>query len=89
MTDMTREDFLRRIADIKLWRRGNERAPHKPLLLLFALGRVQRGEKRLARYGNEVAADLKKLLRRFGRPRSILHPEAPFARLLGDDLCST
>lgn len=84
--NMIREDFLRRIDEIKLWRRGNERAPHKPLLLLFALGRVQRGEKRLAQYGNEVAEDLRKLLRRFGRPRSVLHPEAPFARLRGDDL---
>ncbi len=83
---MTREDFLRRVDEIKLWRHGNDRAPHKPLLLLFALGRVQRGETRLARYSNEVAKDLKKLLRRFGKPRSVLHPEAPFARLRGDDL---
>lgn len=84
--NMTQEDFLRRVDEIKLWRRGKERAPHKPLLLLFALGRVQRGEKRLAQYDTEVAEDLRKLLRRFGRPRSVLHPEAPFARLRGDDL---
>lgn len=83
---MTREDFLRRVDEIKLWRHGNERAPHKPLLLLLALGRVQRGEKRLATYSNEVAKDLKGLLRRFGKPRSVAHPEAPFARLRGDDL---
>lgn len=80
---MTREDFLRRVDEIKLWRHGNERAPHKPLLLLFALGRVQRGEKRLAPYRKEVAKNLKKLLGRFGKPRSVPHPEAPFAREAG------
>ena len=83
---MGRDDFLRRIGEIKRWRRGNERAPHKPLLLLLALGRVQRGERRLANYANEVADDLKKLLRWYGPPRSVPHPEAPFARLANDDL---
>ena len=80
------DDFLSRLDGIKTWRKRGQRAPHKPLLLLLALGRVQRGEKRLAPYGNEVAQNLKRLLRRFGRPRSVLHPEAPFARLRGDDL---
>lgn len=83
---MTREDFLRRLDGIFVWRRDGERAPHKPLLLLLALGRVQRRERRLAPYGNEIAKDLKSLLRRFGRPRSVLHPEAPFARLRRDGL---
>lgn len=83
---MTREDFLRRLDEISIWRRNDERAPHKPLLLLLALGRVQRGEVRLAPYGNEIAKGLENLLRRFGKPRSVLHPEAPFARLRGDGL---
>ena len=83
---MTRDDFLRRVGRINVWKRAGERAPHKPLLLLLALGRVQRGERRLANYGNEVAEDLKRLLRWFGPPRSVPHPEAPFARLPNDDL---
>lgn len=83
---MTRDDFLRRVAGINVWKRDGERAPHKPLLLLLALGRVQRGERRLAGYGDEIADDLKSLLRRFGPPRSVPHPEAPFARLPNDDL---
>ncbi len=85
-TLMTREDFLRRLDEISIWRRNDERAPHKPLLLLLALGRVQRGMQRLAPYGTEYVEDLKSLLRRFGRPRTVLHPEAPFARLRGDRL---
>ncbi len=81
-----REDFLRRLDGINLWKRHGERAPHKPLLLLLALGRVQRGEPRLARYENDVAGELTKLLRRFGPSRRRQLPEAPFSRLRGDDL---
>ncbi len=83
---MNREDFLRRVDGINVWKRQGKRAPHKPLLLLLALGRVQRGAPRLARYDREVAEELKKLLRHFGTPRAVLHPEAPFARLRGDGL---
>lgn len=42
-----RDEFLRRIGTVNVWRRGDVRAPHKPLLLLLALGRVVRGETRL------------------------------------------
>ncbi len=36
-------EFWRRIDDLAVWRQAEKRAPHKPLLLLFALGRAQRG----------------------------------------------
>ncbi len=83
---MDRGEFLRRLDEIKVWKRRDERAPHKPLLLLLALGRLQRGEGRLARYDSEVSTKLSDLLRRFGRPRSTLHPDEPFSRLPGDGL---
>src|SRR5579875_1095047 len=35
-------DWAERFARIRRWSRGSERAPHKPLLLLYALGRFQR-----------------------------------------------
>ena len=41
-------DFLTRIDDLNVWKKGSRRAPHKPLLLLVALGRLQRGEERMA-----------------------------------------
>jgi hypothetical protein len=41
-------DILARVGSLNLWKRHGERAPHKPLLLLLALGRLQRGEPRLA-----------------------------------------
>ena len=40
--DMDRDEFLNRLESMTMWRSGGERAPHKPLLLLLALGRVSR-----------------------------------------------
>lgn len=81
-----RDEFLRRIGTVNVWRRGDVRAPHKPLLLLLALGRVVRGETRLAGYGDVVEPELTALLKHFGPPRASHHPDQPFQRLPGDDL---
>ena len=43
-------ELLRRVTELGLWRRGGERAPHKPLLILLALGRLSQGGKRLCAY---------------------------------------
>ncbi len=82
---MDKEDIKSRIASLNVWRRGDERAPHKPLLLLYALGRCLRGDSRLIPY-TEVDRDLKKLLAEFGPPRRSHHPEYPFWRLQADGL---
>lgn len=82
---MTREEFLQRIGAINTWRRGGQRAPHKPLLLLFALGRIRNGRKRFLTY-EEIEPHLEELLRKFGTPRKVLHPEAPFSHLCTDGL---
>ena len=82
---MTRDEFLRSLDRLNLWRRHGQRAPHKPLLLLLALGRVARGRDRLARY-RDIEGPLKDLLVRFGPPRKSLHPQAPFGRLRTDGL---
>ena len=37
-----REHWLEKIQGIKQWSRDGKRAPHKPLLILYALGRLQR-----------------------------------------------
>ncbi len=42
------------IADIIIWRKGEQRAPHKPLLLLYVLAHYQQGHARLFDYGTEV-----------------------------------
>ena len=80
-----RRDFLARISKLNVWSAKGARAPHKPLLLLFALGRLQRGEERLAPFA-EIEGPLAKLLDRFGPPRRAQHPEYPFGRLRNDGL---
>lgn len=80
---MTADEIRRHFAAVRIWTRGDERAPHKPLLLLYALGRLQRGEGRLVPY-SAVDEDLRRLLVEYGPSRSAYHPEYPFGRLRND-----
>ena len=82
---MRRTNFLNRLSRINIWRSGGRRAPHKPLLMLYVLGRVQQGKERLVPY-NDITTNLTSLLRRFGPPAKALHPEFPFGRLPNDEL---
>jgi putative restriction endonuclease len=77
--------FLEKLANVKRWARGEERAPHKPLLLLMALARAQRGEERLVPF-TEIEYDLRSLLETYGPSRKSYHPEFPFWYLQSDDL---
>ena len=70
---------------INVWKRGDQRAPHKPLLLLLALSSLSRGEGRLVPFAS-VEVRLKKLLKEFGPARSAYHPEFPFWFLKNDGL---
>jgi putative restriction endonuclease len=76
-------DIKKIFKNLTVWKKGGQRAPHKPLLALYALGRNQRGEGRLISY-SEVNRDLKKLLMEFGPQRKSYHPEYPFWRFKKD-----
>lgn len=41
---MTSDAILQRFDNLIVWARGDQRAPHKPLLILYDLGRWQQGE---------------------------------------------
>lgn len=84
---MTKDELEQRIRELNVWRRHDERAPHKPLLVLYALGRALRGESREVPYV-QVDKALRELLIQFGPPRQTVHPEYPFWRLQQDGLWS-
>lgn len=82
---MSRDWLLGRIDELNVWRSGDQRAPHKPLLLLYALGRLSRGERSPVAF-RELGPELARLLEEFGPARSSYHPEYPFWRLQNDEL---
>ncbi|GAA0984001.1 phosphorothioated DNA-binding restriction endonuclease [Nocardiopsis tropica] len=77
-------DWLDRFDRIRRWQRGGVRAPHKPLLLLYALGHHQRHGDAPISY-SEAEAHLARLLREFGPPGRTT-PAYPFHHLTGDGL---
>lgn len=79
-----RDAWLDRVAGIRRWARGGERAPHKPLLLLYALGRLQRTGRSEMTYA-DAEPDLDRLLRDFG-PANTTTPAYPFHHLQTDGL---
>ena len=79
------EHLKQMFTHISVWKRGAERAPHKPLLLLYALGKCQRGAPRAIPYA-EVDPALQQLLRTFGPARKSYHSEYPFWRLQQDGI---
>jgi putative restriction endonuclease len=68
--------------DLNIWKHGDQRAPHKPLLMLYALGRLAQGDVEVSY--RQVEKDVSALLREFGPPRKSDHPEQPFWRLQRD-----
>jgi putative restriction endonuclease len=77
-------DWVERVTRVRRWTRGGERAPHKPLLLLYALGHFQRhGDVPIVYSAAEQ--QLARLLREFGPPRTTT-PAYPFHHLTSDGL---
>ncbi|PAP75845.1 phosphorothioated DNA-binding restriction endonuclease [Rubrivirga marina] len=82
---MTRAQVLDRFDGIARGRTsGGRRAPHKPLLLLYALARFADGETRLGY--RKVEARVRELLRDFGPAGSSTRIHYPFWRLQKDGL---
>lgn len=78
-------ELKERINNLSIWKKGDQRAPHKPLLILFALGQLQADKPRFISY--EITREkLTELLREFGPLRKSYHPEEPFVRLRRDGI---
>ena len=83
---MDREQILVKFETLRQWRSDGERAPHKPLLVLYAIGKLLRGEDRLISYTDDIEQNLKNLLREFGPRRDSYNPQFPFWRLQNDGI---
>jgi predicted restriction endonuclease len=44
MSGWTGEKLLTRVRKVSVWKKGDQRAPHKPLLILYALGKLLEGQ---------------------------------------------
>ncbi|MER6405186.1 phosphorothioated DNA-binding restriction endonuclease [Streptomyces viridosporus] len=75
-------NWVARATELRQWSRSGVRAPHKPLLLLYALGRFRRDAEGELVY-SAVEEDLKRLLAEYGPPRPTT-PAYPFHHLVGD-----
>ena len=72
-------DIFKRFDSINIWKQGEQRAPHKPLLILYALSRWQRGLEEVTFL--EAEPELTDFLERIGPQRKSDQPEQPFRRL--------
>ncbi|MPY30298.1 restriction endonuclease [Streptomyces adustus] len=77
-------DWLERTAKLRQWTRSGTRAPHKPLLLLYALGRFQEDADSRLRYSS-IEQDLQRLLTEYGPPNRTT-PAYPFHHLVSDGM---
>ncbi len=82
---MTEQEILNTFQSLSIWRSGDRRAPHKPLLLLLAIGYLQNDDQRLLPY-TQVDPKLKELLTEFGTPRNAGNTHYPFWRLRNDGI---
>ncbi|MFI1826667.1 phosphorothioated DNA-binding restriction endonuclease [Streptomyces sp. NPDC020412] len=75
-------DWVEQAGRLRQWTQNGMRAPHKPLLFLYALGRFQEDPDAALAY-SAVEGDLKRLLVEYG-PRHKTSPGYPFHHLVSD-----
>ena len=80
---MNPDRLLSAFGKLNVWSANGQRAPNKPLLALWAIGRCLEHEARMTSY-REVDKPLGKLLRDFGPYRRVIHTDFPFWRLRND-----
>ena len=80
---MTREEILQAFDGLRVWQRGSRRAVHKPLLILYELGRLTRGESPEIEY-NVIEPKLIALLDEFGPAGASKSRHYPFWHLRSD-----
>jgi putative restriction endonuclease len=81
---LDRETLVARFDGIRQFARGGRRAPHKPLLLLYALARLKHDRQTEIRFNATEAVLLQPLLRSYGPgavPRTSRTPTAALSTM--------
>jgi putative restriction endonuclease len=78
-------NLIEKIDAINVYKKGTNRAPHKPLYLLFLLASHQKDMPRMMPFC-DVSRVLTEALRLFGQRTASVNPEYPFWRLQNDGL---
>lgn len=82
---MDREEILEKFEQLRVWQNAGERAPHKPLLALYAIGKLLRDGNRLVSY-SDIDENLGSLLKEFGPRQANPGTQYPFWRLQNDGI---
>jgi len=81
---MTPGELIERFSSLNTWGASGKRAPNKPLLVLFALGKLETDNVRRLTF-SACETPYQNLLRKFGSTgKSRPHPEYAFYRLKND-----
>lgn len=80
---MNENEIITAFDNIRVWQRGDSRAPHKPLLVLLALGRLAQGYPAEMNFA-EIESSLGQLLKDFGPEGSAKGRNNPFWHLQSD-----
>jgi putative restriction endonuclease len=81
---MTPNELKESVLGVKGWSRSDQRAPNKPILMVYVLFRYLQGHEQLFLYEENLHKEVQDLLKRFGPHRTVYHPEYPFWRLKND-----
>lgn len=73
---MTREELLSIFGNLSVWERNGERAPHKPLMLLYALAELKRGHQWLV--FQKIEKPVENILESILPQRKSFHAHYPF-----------
>ncbi|UOQ92144.1 HNH endonuclease [Halobacillus shinanisalinarum] len=82
---MDKQLLREKVEHLTIWKKHDQRAPHKPLLILYALGRLVTHQQRWIPF-KQAYTKMEHLLKEYGPPRKSYHPEQPFVRLVNDGI---
>lgn len=80
---MNKQELIDQVSKINVCKSGDKRSPHKPLLILICLARVQAGQPRLVSF-DEIEDKLVRMLSDFGPLSAKKTPQLPFWYLRSD-----